>query len=565
MAVYSITCYFNTGFNSQNIPDTPALLNAAASKTFPSNWLLQNKDRVTTRVNASWADICEADYCKIGTAYYFVQSVNMLTETNAELTLVMDFLTTLGGVATLSFTDGWVKRAHSGTDTLFANTLPEPFSPTANLVIDGYQEIKPTRVNENYLTTYVGATIDLLDTERLAEEYKNATDETLVSVPTVAPISKETTVKMTMPNGKVEENTLPNQTLYVFSTPEVQAGIRSARSLGLDTAITSCYVIPDGWRRTISRNTQGDIRSITGACEEVTAQIPFKYDIGNYTIQNNKVFAMWNTYFLMSICSGDKLMFEAFEIGLDNNRVLSKPKFKCFADMTPNGAPYCQPSYYDAQETAPFLMSIKGMNWQNTPFTFANKSGSLIDTQTFNRQMLQMRGNANANQVKAGIGLAANYASLLIPTPGNIAGAVNGTIDYMQTAFNSGLNMERAQMGFETEQNIRVPEISFPRDESIQNFIGNSFYLYRVRLAATDAVRLDRFFNMFGYATEKPIEVSDFTNRRYFNFVQATGVNIKSSQGLRFRQGACAQLESGVRVWHVLPDNAYFARANPIK
>ena len=70
---------------------------------------------------------------------------------------------------------------------------------------------------------------------------------------------------------------------------------------------------------------------------------------------------------------------------------------------------------------------------------------------------------------------------------------------------------------------------------------------------------------MFGYATEKPIEVTDFTNRRYFNFVQATGVNIKSSQGLRFRQGACAQLESGVRVWHVLPDNAYFARANPIK
>lgn len=563
MAVYSITCYFNTGFNAQNIPDSPAILATAQSKTFPSNWLLQNKDRVQTRVNAGWDEISEVDYVKIGDAYYYVVNVNMLTETNAELTLVMDFLTTLGGVRNITISDGWVKRAHVKDDTLFYNVQPEPFKPSANMIIDGAQELKPSRVNERYLTTYVGATIDLLSTERLAEEYKNASDETLVSVPKVTPISKETTVKMTLPNGNVEENTLPNQTLYEFDKEAVKEGIRSARSLGLDTAITSCYVVPDGWRRTISMNTAGDIRSITGACEEVTPAIPFKYETGG-TIHNNKVFALFNSYFVLSICSGDKLAFEAYEIGLKYNSPMSRPKFQCFADMTPNGAPYCQPSYYNTTETPPFLMAVKGMNWQNTPFTFMEKSGALIDTQTFNRQMRQMQSNANANQVKAGMNLAANYASLLIPTPGNIAGAVNGTIDYMQTAYNAGMNMENAQLNYETQQNIRVPEINFPRDESIQNFIGNSFFIYRVRLANYDALRLDRFFTMYGYATEKPLERSDFTNRRFFNFVQATGVNIKVNKGMRFRAGACAQLEQGVRVWHVLPDPSYYSTGNPI-
>ena len=284
MAVYSITCYFNTGFNAQNIPDSPAILATAQSKTFPSNWLLQNKDRVQTRVNAGWDEISEVDYVKIGDAYYYVVNVNMLTETNAELTLVMDFLTTLGGVRNITISDGWVKRAHVKDDTLFYNVQPEPFKPSANMIIDGAQELKPSRVNERYLTTYVGATIDLLSTERLAEEYKNASDETLVSVPKVTPISKETTVKMTLPNGNVEENTLPNQTLYEFDKEAVKEGIRSARSLGLDTAITSCYVVPDGWRRTISMNTAGDIRSITGACEEVTPSIPFKYETGDMRV-----------------------------------------------------------------------------------------------------------------------------------------------------------------------------------------------------------------------------------------------------------------------------------------
>ena len=564
MAVYSITCYFNTGFNASNIPDSPGLLQQATAKVFPSNWLLQNKDRVTVRVNSTWDNICECDYVAIGDAYYYVSVINMLTEANAELSLVMDYITTLGGVNAFSITDGWAKRAHVVNDPVNGNIIPEPFTPMQNLVIDGYETVQPGNVSDA-ATTYVGSTVSLLNPGSYAEEYTNEeTGEVMVSVPKVNNAETETTVVMNLPVTGAKQNVLPNQTLYRYDTEVVQGGIAKARSLGIDSAITSCYRVPNGWRQSINTAPNGQIYNIAAVRADVSPNIPFKYNPG-FSVNNNKVFSLFNSYFLLSICSGDKQTFEGYDIGWNGNTALTKPVFTCYADLSPAGAPYAQPKYYMSAPAQPFQMCVKGMNWQNTPFTFNNKSGSEIDTMMYDRQMRQMQSNANANQFKALTNTTMSYlGAALLPTPGRIAGALNQTVDYMQTAYNAGMDMTNAELAFANEQGVRVPEIRFPRDESIQNYIGNTFYCYRVRLASGDVKRFDRFLTMYGYAVDSPLESGMFSSRRYFNFVQATGVNIKCNKGLRFRTGAIAQLESGVRVWHVLPDNSYYTSANPV-
>ena len=69
---------------------------------------------------------------------------------------------------------------------------------------------------------------------------------------------------------------------------------------------------------------------------------------------------------------------------------------------------------------------------------------------------------------------------------------------------------------------------------------------------------------MYGYAQSKPLEKSDFTNRRYFNYVQADGVNVGGNIGLRIREMIAQQLSGGVRIWHTLPNPSYYNN-NPIK
>lgn len=555
MAVYSITCYYNTGFNAVNIPDSPAILYSAEQKTFPSNWLLQNKDRVSTRVNASWEQISECDYVKIGDAFYYVTGINMLTEANAELSLCMDFITTLGGVKSFTIIDGWVKRAHvaSGLDGVNKNIIPEPFSPRQPLVLDGYEKVEPNGVSDN-ATTYVGSTVSLLNPGQYGDEYvSEETGEVVVSVPRLNPAETVTTVIMDLPTVGSKKNVLPNQTLYRYETKPVQAGIAKARSLGVDSAITSCYSVPNGWRKSISTEPNGQINNLVSVKADVKPNIPFKYGT-SVPVQNNKVFSLYNTYFLLSVCSGDKQQFEGYEISFAGNEALSRPVFTCYADLSPAGAPYAQPKYFLASPTQPFQMSVKGMNWQNTPFTFLNKSGSAVDTMMYERQMRQMQGNANANQLKAtSNAIGSIFGAVLLPTPGNIANMINTTTDTMQTAFNAGYDMMNKELDFNNTMTLRVPEIAFPRDESIQNYIGNTFYCYRVHLADGDVQRFDKFLTMYGYAQDKALSASDFTNRKYFNYVKAEGINIKCNKGLRYRAGAIAQLENGVRVWHTLP------------
>lgn len=569
MASYTVRCYNNTGFDAKNIPASPAVLNQSGeSSTFPAVWLYQNYDLGRISIAAEWSTVRDVDYIQIGAVYYFVLGVAMETESTATFTISMDYITTAGGFSQLGITDGWCKRAHSPTDALFENILSEPWAPSEDLIIDGIEMLPPDLPFTQL--PIVGATVDLEQTDYTAREYKNGSGEVVVSVPEVPTIVTGTRIDLRHNNEYERSYTIPNLRLYDLGNTDIYQGIQAVRSLGLDDAITASYLLPSV--AVESFNLQGaSYQWIKGARTALPAtNLPYQYST---TVKNKKVYALHNNYTILSICSGDQERFPAHELYSAANP--TNPVFTYFTDCSPQGAPYIQPSTYKGITTTPFMQSIRGLNWQSTPINFGSqKSGSLLDNVSYER-------SRNRDITNAAFDTAIGAANIVRDTSkaasADVLGLFSGENAVSRTADAVGTGLEVAQQATNTlldfrenyanyiqDQRINTPEIRFPIQEGVQNFIGNNFTVYRTRLAPADVVRMDRFFTMYGYAQDKQLQMTDFTNRQYFNYVQAEGINITANLGLRHRAGVIAALEGGIRVWHV-PVNPSYYTDNPIR
>ncbi len=118
------------------------------------------------------------------------------------------------------------------------------------------------------------------------------------------------------------------------------------------------------------------------------------------------------------------------------------------------------------------------------------------------------------------------------------------------------------EMQFQVSQLINVPDVKFSIDPQLFSEItGNGFSVYRVVYDDRDIARIDKILTAFGYKYCKVLEASDFSNRKYFNYVRAS----VSVGGLPrwFADGISRQIANGVRVWHVKPDPLHYSN-NPL-
>lgn len=108
--------------------------------------------------------------------------------------------------------------------------------------------------------------------------------------------------------------------------------------------------------------------------------------------------------------------------------------------------------------------------------------------------------------------------------------------------------------------NVVAPSVMFSPEINLGLYGYNKFGYYETCMHPDDMLEADRYFQRFGYAgLHKPLTAAVFNTRQYYNFVQASGISIKTQgYGMRVRERAVAQLNSGVRVWHVLPDSSYY-------
>ena len=118
--MYSCRLYFNTGFNSNNIPDSPALLDRCNYKDVPSLDIMQDRFLSEIRVKARWNEVKDCDYCVLYTDSskwaYSVDTISMVATDVAVLSVTQDFINSVGGVANLKILDGITDRVHVTSD-----------------------------------------------------------------------------------------------------------------------------------------------------------------------------------------------------------------------------------------------------------------------------------------------------------------------------------------------------------------------------------------------------------------------------------------------------------------
>ena len=96
---YTVRCYKNTGFNAVDIPASPSVLDTADYVDFDNVDVVQNRGLNTIRINATYDEVKDIDYCKIGDTYYVLTAYpSMLNDNVCELNLAEDFITTCGGI-----------------------------------------------------------------------------------------------------------------------------------------------------------------------------------------------------------------------------------------------------------------------------------------------------------------------------------------------------------------------------------------------------------------------------------------------------------------------------------
>lgn len=591
MSTYNCSVWVNSGFNAINIPDSPALLNSISHLDFPVLELNQERFLPEVRIRATWEQIKNADYCKIGDFFYSVDNVFMSSGDVAVLSLTPDFVTSAGGPAALTFLDGVTSRVHVSDDTYGLYGEDDPYMAPAydmEVMVD-----VTTGDFSGSSYTFVETTLDLVTLGTYL-------DSSTSNPPAITAVS-DSQAEVTYPvvsyiPGDIKTDyeaniggtayTLPDthgQVLYWRGPSESQLltdGINVARSLGIEESISAQFNIPSAFIQAPTLSTP-IIGKLTGSYGLHTVSgVPFEYGIA----YNKRVFYGSQTKYVLASCSGSTMSVNAEDIydGAANPVVAS------FADPRREGKPYFRFNPLNKVDISSsgkhkdaFRNSVAGMPWRSVPMVFTSKSGSILDRTQFDAATLRqdtMFQQASQNRIVNNVfGFAGSLGNMIgalgneDPAGGVFGSAIQGGLseaqrnmtykDYKQ---NYLLQKAAEKQQFEISQNVNVPTINFAADPQLcADTMGNGFFVSRVVYSARDISRIDKILTAYGYKHTKQIEASDFTNRQYFNYVEAA-VSVGNLPSW-WATGIAAQISNGVRVWHVTrPSSAYYTTGNPV-
>ena len=561
--VASVTLYYETGLSPGNCLDSISKLSSLAftAKTFPNVAIKQDRGRVDIKINATYADVKNADYCKINSSGYWVTGINMLNDHCAMILLQHDYLTTIG-VANLSIVSGWCTRRSVSDDTLFKNTLPENFTPSQELVVSGCTEISNGSSETGHINVLL-CNLDILNLTDLAKAYTAtlAGKDFNVVVPKLPSISDGGTKYYFHPQGASNTYSTNIAMTKAFNpnNTKVKEGVSEVRALGIESCIGASYNLPLQWVDA-TEDGNGVYTRFVDKWKNTKSSLSTHW--GSY--KNNKVYSgQFQSIVCYSICSGEQNTFKVEDVVNSDGEIL----WTLFADLRYNGYPACKPSTYRSKTNSSMFGVVKGANWQQTPFMYTyGSSGYAVGLQSAAQNYA-----TNRLGILGGIlGGSANMAAGLLGSDLSGGEAQANNLASVTRAMSNGVSAgaRLAMNRWDLNNNVRslfksTPEIQFPVIPQLQDFIGNKFYEMHYRLSNTDMTRFDNYLTQFGYAVSEKLTTACFTGRTHFNYVQGEDVTLNATAPLYLRNGAAEQIMNGVRIWHTKPSSSALVD-NPI-
>lgn len=596
----TVTAYYGNNFDINNIPANPTVL-ASASQTVTVgviNCLPFSGKAAASIVIKAFSHLKETSYFKIHFDtdnfdwYAAVNGYEYTSIDTVRVDLVIDAWLTCGGTTGITDVSGLTRRHSCLDDTFGKYTHEDPLIiPSESLKLS---DIEKVYTGTNFVSKdgyiIVESTVDLWamgdPTGQLeATVYENSSYGLEVTVPQVQPIEARYSPQVfihdifSTNNYEIE---VPCVAYFDGSSDRIKRGITRCRSLGVENGILAQYVIPKAFIDTITYDTTdtGRITQIVGKSELSTNSGNTDLDFEYAQVNNKRVlYGENNRYVIASIGTGNKLECAPEEICKDDQgNILTQPPIYVMVDPRSKGCPYFRFVWMFNNNLNFEVNSIKGLEWQSAPINYTEGSGAWARRELFNAtQELETAKYESLKDIGYGTAAAAGIGEI---------GSAGALTRGMNLLFERGLNIPFTDVhipGFNEQYNdpmfyasralekgqyilnnsVVAPEINFPRSEGLRDIVGNGVYLYRYMYTANDLARIDKILNMYGYADVKPLELTDFTDMKYYNYVEADATIVTSVQVTRKIREMCQnQISAGVRVWKINPNFALYAQSN---
>lgn len=559
--------------------------------------------------------------------FYIVTNVRMVATDVAELTVVCDYWNTLGGIGHLKPLDGITSRVHV-VDDIYGKYTEEDVltAPTDHLNIS--VEWLPVWGGPDEVSTYIESSIDLVETAASRSSttyvggYEDVTQAAVVAK--IYPVGYNTqhlevTKKLQTSTefvGSTGVKTYPQTRVYKLNdsykvewdtadtaAASIVAGISAARALGVENAITKQVQIPDKCIDTLISyrvvNYQNSDKSIGYYTDQEVSTIKPKLNFGSgWSSEVKPIYAqpkntrvMYGGYTPVGIITnaGNKIEINAEDCQINFNiDGQSRTTFGVQSIVDPHLDGKCYYSLwrnYSSYSSSPVLgtlaYGVAGLPWKQIPLVYSQSSGNLLNQ--YNLQNKRLLADTEASNYGASYDLSKlqNKLNILTGSYTNMSsplGLAGGTIQgYAQNValdvgFQNANDTYQAAKAAEMSQyaisnNVYVPTINFPyNSEIVRDNYGEGVIIYRYEYTDADVKRIDKLLTMYGYKFTHPLVASDFSNRKYFNYVECSNVTLKSdsaNSSMRLLDGAASQLRVGVRLWHVKPSVTYY-NDNPV-
>jgi hypothetical protein len=600
---YAGKLYLNTGFNTSNIPDSPALLEQCEHYNITYNLEIM-QDRFLDHVDVNvinYETIKNTDYCLIGSWYYFVDGITMIATDVARLSLSPDFITSANGITGFTILDGITERVHVAEDTFGKADSNDPLlTPFEPLHVESHWK-KPATGGKTYAesTIYIKQTISNKEATVWSDSHATAS----VLTPHTQGVKHPTI--FTYQNGSSECHgtcvyEMCSDSGMTQEQQEINDDIGTLRELGLEQSIINQVRIPNAYVATsgVSLIQIEHMTARTGNWP--LSEFPYIGAIG--TVKNKLLYySKYLKYGLIS-CAGESCEFEPQDLKSPTDEDLY-PTIKYITDPHLDGKPYFRFTKVngDSSNEGFWRNCIAGMPWKQIPLIFTQASGSALNQMKFENTRgiaegkygLETEQRALKQQIERGEPIytytedlpgvggflmnSADSGRVLTSVMGDILGSkrmgnywINqNAIDKQQditnrtAAYDYGSELRNQLLDIAINANVVVPTVNFPYNSHIlQEQFENGVLAYKYSYTDNDIARIDKLLTMYGYKFAKPLETSDFTNRQYFNFVECSNVTV-TGHARWWNDGIAAQLKGGVRVWHVLPSPSYYNN-NPV-
>ena len=360
---YQCRIYKNSGFNSCNIPDSPELLEKCSFIDVPALQIMQERFLSSIRVKATWGNVKNGDYVKLYNTetgskwFYSIENIVMQAKDVAVLSVIPDYINSVGGVSGLKIVDGITERVHVSSDAFGEYTMQDPLTtPSEPLQV---QKVWVQIASET--NTIVESTVDIpwqmsgADGVTFVDKNTETGEESTVVVPTLKSFPDPALESFPTTFGLSGSDTVINQGTKCFDLSDstkaegakyngsqtIKAGISRLRSLGVENAVIAQVSMPTEYVSV--NNTSGAligeeytwsfVRRLNGVWSENEINIPYSYT----GAKNNRVnYGEFTKYGIIST-SSESCEFDAEDIFESGSSV---PHITKVGDPRLTGKPY---------------------------------------------------------------------------------------------------------------------------------------------------------------------------------------------------------------------------------